>query len=146
MQTRRTPPLRSPPLFVTKQTYSSGLGLGNQISSRNSGSDSTLLNSRGLFKTVRVNTTKKGFGQFHTVEGLNDLVPVGVDVGISQSANISAISGCIVWGGITANTKQRSKIGVRKKSRKTKFFLFPLLFFQRRILIAIFDASLVKEH
>mmetsp|Transcript_17574 Transcript_17574/g.36132 ORF Transcript_17574/g.36132 Transcript_17574/m.36132 type:complete len:370 (-) Transcript_17574:53-1162(-) len=81
-----------------------GLGLGDQISSRNSGSDGTLLDSGGLFETVRVNTTKERFGQFHTVEGLDDLIPVGRNVGIGQAARrsiVSAFGGCIIWWGVT---------------------------------------------
>ena len=100
--------------FGLKQTYGTGLGLGDQIAPRDGRSDSTLLNGRGLLETVRVNTTKKGFGELHTVEGLNNLVPVGVDVGIGQSANITALSGGIVWGGVTVNTNIEAKLASGK--------------------------------
>jgi hypothetical protein len=63
-------------------TYSSGLGLCDQISSTDGGSDSTLLNGRRFFETVRVDTTKKFFGQFHSIKGFDNLVPVGTDVSI----------------------------------------------------------------
>lgn len=100
-----------------KGTYGTGLGLGDQISSRNSGSDGTLLDSGGLFETVRVNTTKERFGQFHTVEGLDDLIPVGRNVGIGQAARrsiVSAFGGCIIWWGVTAIVKNSRKRRVRK--------------------------------
>jgi hypothetical protein len=66
--------------------YRSRLSLGNQISSEHGRLDRSLLNSRRLLETVRVNTTEELFGDLHTVEGLNSFVPVGVKVSVGQAA------------------------------------------------------------
>ena len=88
------------------ETYSTGLCLGDQILSRNGWSDRTLLDSGGFFETVGVNTTKKCFGQFHTIEGFDYLMPVGVDVGIGQSSFGAAFCGCIIWWWVTAKNRE----------------------------------------
>ena len=108
------------------QTYSSGLGLGDQIASRNSRTDSTLLDSGWLFKTVGVDTTKKFFGQFHAIKGFNYLIPVGVDVGIGQSAIGSAFGWCIIWWGVAAKKKRMRRKKMRQKNSGTKYFLSSL--------------------
>ena len=96
------------------ETYSTGLCLGDQILSRNGWSDRTLLDSGGFFETVGVNTTKKFFGQFHTIEGFNYLMPVGVDVAIGQSSvGGAAFCGCIIWWWVTAKIEKSKTDEVR---------------------------------
>lgn len=73
--------------------------MGNQISSKHGGLDSSLLDCRGLLKTIRVNTTKKLFGDFHTVKGLDRLVPVGVKVGVGQTAGVFSSLRCSLLRG-----------------------------------------------
>ena len=50
-----------------------GLGLGNDIMSLDTGKDRTLLNSGGFLETVGVDTTEKIFFQIHVIETLDDL-------------------------------------------------------------------------
>mmetsp|Transcript_19509 Transcript_19509/g.42399 ORF Transcript_19509/g.42399 Transcript_19509/m.42399 type:complete len:369 (+) Transcript_19509:1318-2424(+) len=78
-----------------------GLGLGDQVPSRNCGSDGTLLDGRGFLETVRVNTTEEFLGKLHAIKGFDDLVPVGRNVGVGQLAGsaIFAIRGGIGWWG-----------------------------------------------
>ena len=64
--------------------YSSGLRLSDKIAAHHSRLDSSLLNSRWLFETVRVDTTKKLFGQLHAIEGFNGFIPIGIEVGVGQ--------------------------------------------------------------
>ena len=67
-------------------THRSGLGLGNQIPSHHGGLDGTLLNGGWLLETVRVDTTEEFLGKVHAVKGFNGLVPVGLQIGIGQTA------------------------------------------------------------
>ena len=67
-------------------TYRTGLGLGDEIAAEDGGLDGALLDGRGLLETVGIDTTEKLLGKLHAVEGLDGLVPVGVDVGIGQAA------------------------------------------------------------
>ena len=62
--------------------YRSGLGLSDQISSHHGRLDSSLLDSRWLLETVRVDTAEKFFRQVHTIESFNGFVPVGIEIGI----------------------------------------------------------------
>jgi hypothetical protein len=66
-----------------KWTYRSGLRLSNQIPSKHSRLDRSLLDSRRLLETVRVDTTKQLFGEFHRIESFDRLIPIGIKVGIS---------------------------------------------------------------
>ena len=77
--------------------YRSGLSLSNQISSHHGWLDSSLLDSRGLFETVRVDTTEKLFRQLHTIKGFNCFVPVGIEVGISQASFSWGCSSFFCW-------------------------------------------------
>ena len=67
-------------------TYRTGLGLGDEIAAEDGGLDGALLDGRGLLETVGVDATEELLGKLHAVEGLDGLVPVGVDVGIGQAA------------------------------------------------------------
>ena len=75
-----------------KSTYRSGLGLGNQVASKNGGLDGTLLNGRGLFETIGVNTAEEFFREIHGVKGLNGFIPVRVNIGIGQAAGRGFVS------------------------------------------------------
>ena len=67
-------------------TYRTGLGLGDEIAAEDGGLDGALLDGRGLLETVGVDATEELLGELHAVEGLDGLVPIGVDVGIGQAA------------------------------------------------------------
>ena len=45
-----------------------------------------LLDGRRLFETIGIDTTKKFFGELHTIKGFNGFFPVGVNVTIGQAA------------------------------------------------------------
>ena len=45
-----------------------------------------MLNRRWLLETIGVDSTEQFFGDFHGIERVDGLIPVGVDVGISKSA------------------------------------------------------------
>lgn len=84
-------------------TYRSGLGLSNQVASKNGRPNSTLLNGRGLFETIGINAAKQFFWEFHAVKGLNGFIPVGVNIGIGQAplGFVSAILRrlfTVIWG------------------------------------------------
>ena len=79
-----------------------------------------LLNSRGLLKTIGINTTKEIFLQVHRVEGCGALIPVGLDVTFLNLATSGLVlishddiitfskigfSGCI---GVASNPKYMS--------------------------------------
>ena len=63
-------------------TYRTGLSLSDQIASQSGRSNGPLLNGTGLLETVGVDTTEQLLRDFHTIEGLDGFIPVGVDVGI----------------------------------------------------------------
>ena len=67
-------------------TYRTRLSLSNQIPSQHGRLNSPLLNSRWFLETICVNTTKQLLGNFHTVEAINCLVPIGINVGIGDAA------------------------------------------------------------
>lgn len=69
-----------------KATHRSRLGLGNQVTAQDGGFDGSLLDGRGLFETVGVDTTEELLGKLHAIERVDSLVPVGVDVGIGEPA------------------------------------------------------------
>ena len=58
---------------------SSGLGLSNDVVALDAGHDGALLDSRGLLKTVGVDASEQLLAEFHVVEILANLVPVGVN-------------------------------------------------------------------
>ena len=82
----------------TKSTYRTGLGLGDEIAAEDGGLDGTLLDGRGLLETVGVDATEKLLGELHAVEGLDGLVPVGVDVGIGKAAGRGIIAALSLLG------------------------------------------------
>lgn len=73
------------------------MSLGNQISSQHGGLNSTLLDGRRLLETIRVDTTKKLFGNLHTVKGFDGFVPVGIKVGIGQASDVFALGATLIW-------------------------------------------------
>jgi len=63
---------------------SSGLGLSDDIASLGEWKDSTLLNSGGLFETISVDSSQEVFLKAHTIEVINNFIPVGLEVINSQ--------------------------------------------------------------
>lgn len=53
--------------------------------SHNGRLDSTLLNGRRFFETIRVDATEKFLGQSHSIKCFNGFIPVGLEIGIRQS-------------------------------------------------------------
>jgi hypothetical protein len=87
------------------------LSLSNQIISQHCRPDSY---SRRLLETERVNTTEKLFGQVHSIKSFDSLIPVGIKVGIGQSASSfpeAALFPCWMFtrGWIAVNTKQQKR-------------------------------------
>mmetsp|Transcript_34960 Transcript_34960/g.54646 ORF Transcript_34960/g.54646 Transcript_34960/m.54646 type:complete len:483 (+) Transcript_34960:1231-2679(+) len=62
-----------------------GLSLSNGVPSLDQGQSTTLLDSRRLLETVGKDATEQVLIQAHVIESLADLVPVGLDIGISES-------------------------------------------------------------
>ena len=87
-------------IVCTKSTYRTGLGLGDEIAAEDGGLDGTLLDGRGLLETVGVDATEKLLGELHAVEGLDGLVPVGVDVGIGKAAGRGIIAALGLGGAV----------------------------------------------
>ena len=66
-----------------------GLGLSDQVPSKHGGLDGPLLDSGGLLETVGVDSPEEILGEAHGVEGLNCLIPVGLDVGVRDATEAS---------------------------------------------------------
>jgi len=90
-----------------ESTYRSRLSLSNQVPAKNGGPNGSLLNSRRLFETVSIDTTKEFFGEFHFVKGLNGFIPVRINVGISQAAGGSFVSASIMRRLFTVVEKEK---------------------------------------
>merc|ERR1712137_1123727 len=65
------------------------LGLSDQVASGGQRKDGALLNSGRLLKTISVDTTQKVFLKVHVVEIVNNLIPVGIQIG---SVNVLKIT------------------------------------------------------
>ena len=90
-------------------TYRTGLGLGDEIAAEDGGLDGALLDGRGLLETVGVDAAEELLGKFHAVEGLDGLVPVGVDVGIGQAAG----RGIVAALGLRRRAERSLKCGTK---------------------------------
>lgn len=55
------------------------LSLSDNIASSNAWNDSALLNSRWLLETISVNSSQKFFLQAHSIEIIDDFIPVRLD-------------------------------------------------------------------
>lgn len=101
--------------FRTSATHRSGLGLGDEIAAQDGGPDGPLLDGGGLLETVGVDATEELLGKFHAVEGLDGLVPVGVDVGIVQalSGTLAPVAALALGGGglVAARLGKKGKGG-----------------------------------